>query len=412
MTKQKTLDIAIPQYAKQIVEALQSNQYQAYIVGGYLRDYFAGRTPKDIDIVTDATPEQIKTIFQHKCQLIGKRFRLAHVRVQKKIVEVSTFRACASLGVADARIRSHSDSGMILRDNLYGSLEEDMSRRDFTVNSLYYDPSTRSLLDPFNGVNDVINKTIRFIGDTKKRLQEDPLRLLRAIRFSCKLGFALEPHIEQAVPQALPKLQDIPAGRLFDEYTKLFLHGHGQTTFQQLCQFNAVSVLFPETMPYLNDQQTRAFINQALQNTDKRFDEGKSIHPGFLIAVFLWPAQCQQLDILKQEQSTTTHGLAYEAASLVLQRQAQHTALPKRFVTMIRQVWLMQSALANRKPKQVMTLLANIRFRAAYDFFVLRAETGGVKKQQDIANWWTTIQTQNKQGQMKMIEKLCIKRAS
>ncbi len=404
--QKSTQDVPVPGYARSIIETLQQHDFQAYIVGGYLRDHFSGRAPKDIDVVTDATPEQIKAIFKKQCILIGKRFRLAHVRVGRIIVEVSTFRASGDLHDQDKQVRSHADSGMILRDNLYGSLEEDMSRRDFTVNALYYDPVAQQLLDPFSGLADLQAKTIRFIGQATKRLQEDPVRLLRAIRFSCKLGFVLDAEIITAAAQCRHDLAAIPAGRLFDEYTKLLLQGHAVETYARLQEFQVFSVLFPSAMPYVNHKHWAAFFQKALANTDDRLHAGKTIHPGFLVAVLLWPAYCVKFEQLQHTEVETLHNLRQMAASETLRQQVQHTAMPKRFSTAIRQIWTLQPSLEKCRPRQVWSLLSHIRFRAAYDFLLLRAQTQLQQNLQPMAQWWTDIQTQDRAGKETMINAL------
>jgi poly(A) polymerase len=255
-------------HALQVVKTLQDAGFQAFIVGGGVRDLLIGLHPKDFDVATNATPEQVKALFNH-CLLIGRRFRLAHVYFKRHIIEVATFRRDHS-HASDENQAGHRD-GMIIRDNVFGSLEEDAIRRDFTVNALYYNPADNSITDFTEGIVDFHNRQIRIIGEPESRFKEDPVRILRAIRIASKLGFSLEPQTEQAISKTLSSLEQVPGARLFDEYTKLFLHGHANTNFNSLNQYQAFILLFPATEAYLNDSSFNQWLNIALDNTDERY---------------------------------------------------------------------------------------------------------------------------------------------
>ncbi|MDF2691393.1 MAG: pcnB [Gammaproteobacteria bacterium] len=387
-------------HALQVVKTLQDAGYQAFIVGGGVRDQLVDLHPKDFDIATNATPEQVKSLFNH-CLLIGRRFRLAHVHFKRHIIEVATFRRDHS-HASDESEACHKD-GIITRDNVYGSLEEDAIRRDFSVNALYYNPVDNSIHDFTEGINDFKLKQIRLIGEPEARFKEDPVRILRAIRIASKLGFSIEPSTEQAIAKALPFLEQMPGARLFDEYTKLFLHGHAVLNYQNLNQHQAFIVLFPATKTYLESPEFEKWVGLALANTDSRYREQKGINPAFLLSVFLWQAVLQaKQELIKTGQP---QGLAFQhAVSTTLSSQLQRMAMPKRFSANIREIWSLQHILESRRPKMVEKILVHPRFRAAYDFLHLRGQVGEVPTA--LVDWWETLQKVEQDQKIQMIRSL------
>jgi poly(A) polymerase len=387
-------------HALQIVKTLQDAGFEAYIVGGGVRDQLVDLHPKDFDIATSATPEQIKPLFNH-CLLIGRRFRLAHVYFKRHIYEVATFRRDHS-HASDENEASHRD-GIITRDNVFGTIAEDAVRRDFSINALYYNPSDNTILDFTNGIADLKAKQVRLIGNPEARYKEDPVRILRAIRIATKLGFKLEPETDRAIAETLPLLEQMPGARLFDEYTKLFLHGHAKTNFLILNKYQAFASLFPPAAPYLADAIFSKIVDIALCNTDKRYLEDKGINPAFLISVFLWVAvNHTKLGLIKSGQPK---GEAFHnAASSVLSTQLQRMAMPKRFSSNIREIWSLQHVLETRRPKMVEKILSHPRFRAAYDFLYIRGEIGEVPM--SLVHWWERIQALDHEDKVSMIKSL------
>lgn len=384
--------------ALKVLYQLKKSGFEAYLVGGCVRDLLLGREPKDFDVATDANPEQIRRVFRN-CRLIGRRFRLAHVHFGQEIIEVATFRG--STEVDNESQQTHED-GRLLRDNVYGTLEEDVWRRDFTVNALYYNIRDFSIVDYTNGIADLNAAVLRLIGEPATRYREDPVRMLRAVRFAVKLGFMLHPDCEKPLHELAYLLTAVPSARLYDEMLKLFLSGYGLQTFEMLRHYGLFAILFPETDCCLDTESEgfpRLFLAKALENSDKRIAEGKSVTPYFLLSVFLWePVQ----NLAEQKVAEGEHPiLAYqEAANEVLTAQVKSTAIPKRISQSMREVWLLQLRLQQCTGVKPLRLLAHPRFRAAYDFLVLRAETGGASV--DLATWWTQFQEADEAKQKKM----------
>lgn len=397
------LDIdSIDPRAIEIVLTLQDAGFEAYIVGGGVRDLLLGKHPKDFDVATSAHPEEIKNLFKN-CRLIGRRFRLAHVFFRNHIIEVATFRADHTQADHE-EMGSSTDAGLILRDNVFGTIEEDAYRRDFTINALYYDPASEEILDFTGGLADLKSRTLRLIGIPEKRFQEDPVRLLRAARFVGKLNLQIEPETLEAMNGARALLDHASSSRLFDEYSKLFLYGHAKEVFSALASLNLLNFLFPNLALLGVEPKVTQIIDRALLNTDARIEEGKSINPAFLLAVFLWHPM-----LIKQEQYQSQSNLpAYEAylnaVNDVLSEQVNAIAVPKRFTEVIREIWQMQYLLEKRRPRQVISLLHHKRFRAAYDFLLLRAEVGEVSL--ELADWWTSIQGLTISAQKEKIREL------
>jgi poly(A) polymerase len=380
----------ISENALKVLYRLKNAGYQAYLVGGGVRDILLGLKPKDFDVATDAHPEQIRELFRN-CRLIGRRFRLAHVHFGREIIEVSTFRASHTDAIDG---EGHEEDGRIIRDNVYGKLDDDVWRRDFTVNALYYNIDDYSIVDYVGGLEDIKNRQLRLIGIPEDRYQEDPVRMLRAIRFSIKLGFSIHPVSEQPIRKLAPLLEGIPEARLFEEFLKLFMSGQSEKTYQQLREYGLFAMLFPQTEKFLNcgDEFIHKLLSSAFRNTDTRLAEDKPVTPAFLLAALLWiPVR----DLANDHES---NGLSemdaiHLASDAVISHQISSTSMPRRFTHMARDMWALQVRLKNIRGKRPLKLLAHQRFRAAYDFLLLRAEAG--EDVQELASWWTTFQEEN-----------------
>lgn len=358
--------------ALRVLYHLRESGFAAYLVGGAVRDLLVGRTPKDFDVATDATPEQVKSIFRN-CRLIGRRFRLAHIVFGREIIEVATFRANGG-DDDEGPGREVLESGRLVRDNVYGSIEEDAIRRDFTANALYYSIADFSVHDFVGGFADVQARTLRLIGDPEARYREDPVRMLRAARLAAKLDFTVEAATAEPIPKLASLLQESSPARLFEETMKLFLAGHGMASFEHLERFGLLPVLLPETTQALAANKSgalRRMLAQGLRNTDARVAAGEPVSPAFLFAVLLWPAYCHALAQL-QAQGVQAAEAQRRAADRVTLRQVARTALPRRFSLPMQEIWLLQPRFSLRQRKRVQRLLSHPRFRAAFDFFELR----------------------------------------
>ncbi|MFX3658185.1 MAG: polynucleotide adenylyltransferase PcnB [bacterium] len=378
--------------ALDVVRQLNDAGYEAFLVGGCVRDLLLGMHPKDFDVATSATPEEVKRVFR-RCRLVGRRFRIAHVRYGRHIIEVSTFRKGL---VEDEDERTLAQSGLILRDNVWGTLDEDAFRRDFTVNALYYDPEDDVIIDFVGGLDDLEHGRLRFIGDAEARLWEDPVRVLRAVRFVAKLGFHLDPDIERAIPGMAEHLREIPPARLFDEVCKLFVCGHSLAGWEYLSGTRLRWALFPSAPP------DDALVRLAMQNTDQRLADDKPVTPGFLLAVLMWRDYAARVDAL-----AATHKPAEaraRAAAETLGEQQQIIALPRRFSQFVRDVWMLQPRLEAPRPRSVGMTAGHERFRAGYDFLLLRADAG--EPLREAADWWTSYQERDAAGQQAMIDEL------
>tara|TARA_R110000868_G_scaffold380784_1_gene646885 strand:- start:59097 stop:60386 length:1290 start_codon:yes stop_codon:yes gene_type:complete len=385
--------------ASKIIKKLQESGYDAYIVGGCVRDLILGKEPKDCDVATNAEPEDVRRIFRN-CRLIGRRFRLAHVYFGREIIEVATFRAGHEKGNAvDAQTRK----GMITRDNVYGTLEDDAWRRDFSMNALYYDITDHSIIDYTGGFADLSKKHICMIGDAEQRYREDPVRMLRAIRFSSKLDLDIAPETVKPIQALGELLEIIPPSRLFEEVLKLFLSGYAVDTFHQLREQHLFERLFPQTEKHLQNESTLAFILHALENTDLRIKQEKSLNPAFLFAVFLWPPVNHLAHEYRQD---AIHPLAaLEQASYdVLKTQSTSVAIPRRHTMVMQEMWTMQIRFQRRQGKKPWRLIENKRFRAAYDFLLLRAEHE--PHLQALAQWWTQFYDGDEEQRQELVEQL------
>lgn len=376
--------------ALKVLYRLHKAGYQAFLVGGGVRDAILDLHPKDFDIATDATPDEVRSLFSN-CRLIGRRFRLAHVRFGREVIEVATFRAAANHVDDDI---AHDTEGRILRDNVYGNIEEDVWRRDFTCNALYYNIADFSIWDYTNGFEDVKQKRLVLIGDPAQRLREDPVRMLRAVRFAGKLGFTIDASVVEAMRGHTNLLGNVPAARLFDEFLKLFQAGFAEPTFELLREHKLFGELFPATEKELLDNaQYMSFTRSALRNSDQRVAEGKSVTPMFLLGVFLWLPVKKTAEIVRSEEKVSeSQALSLAAYEIVLQQQ-QRISVPKRFTVPMREMLALQPRFDNVRGKRAMNLLDHKRFRAAYDFMLLRSEVGEVPG--DIAKFWTDVQNQS-----------------
>jgi poly(A) polymerase len=383
-----------------VLYRLKEAGYQAFMVGGGVRDLLLGREPKDIDVVTDARPEQVKQLFRNS-RLIGRRFRLAHVHFGREYVEVATFRANADDIEETDPDHELDHGGRIIRDNVYGTIDEDVWRRDFTANALYYNIADFSIWDYCGGAQDVRDGILRLIGDPETRYREDPVRMLRAVRFAAKLGFRLHPATEEPVHRLASLIDQVPPARLFEEVLKLFQSGHAASSFDLLQHFGLFKVLFPESDRVLSEEQAgdfRILIQQALNNTDSRIAEGLPVTPTFLFAVLLW-GPIRELAQAKLANGMSEFAALNEAGDEVIAAQQACVSIPRRFFIPMREMLAMQPRFLNKQGKRATRLLGHPRFRAAYDFMLLRAQAGEVDA--ELAQWWTDIQTKNPEQQGK-----------
>ena len=369
--------------ALNVIKVLNANGFQAYLVGGCVRDAMCGVKPKDFDVATDAPLEAVSKLFR-RSRIVGRRFPIVHVRFGRDLIEVSTFRQSISDKVV------HDDRGMILRDNAFGTLHEDAFRRDFTTNALYYDPSNDEIIDFVDGIKDIKQKRLTFIGNTRTRLAEDPVRMLRAMRFSAKLGFAIDPEILRHAKESANSLEAVSPARLFDEFIKLFLNGYAEVVWRQLRETPLANALFPCCDP------NSPLVLAAMRNTDERILGGASVTPGFLVAVLLWDDFCAR----SHDQAT----LEDDPAFATLKHQQSHIAVPRRFGTFAREVWLIQERLHKRNPRSLDRLASHKRFRAGYDFLCLQAESDELMV--PIADWWTEFQSADESGRQALIAQL------
>lgn len=376
-----------------VLSGLKKAGYAAYLVGGCIRDTLLGLRPKDFDVATDAHPEQVRRLFKN-CRLIGRRFRLAHVYFGKEIIEVSTFRASHKNAVGEEGRRE--EGGRITRDNVYGSLEDDVWRRDFTVNALYCDIDDFSIIDYVGGMDDLQQKRLRVIGVAEDRYREDPARILRAIRFSAKLDFSIHSESEQAIRKLVNLITDIPSARLFEEFLKLFMGGCSEQSYRSLRVYGLFTILFPKLDKLLNQddssQSMQELLLSAFRNTDQRLQQDKPVTPAFLLSVILWP-QVSRLAEHHRGSGLSEMGAIHKAAVTVLMEQSSSTSMPKRFTHMMREIWYLQVRLQKTEGKYPLILLTHRRFRAAYDFLLLRAKLD--HDLQMLADWWTDFQEQH-----------------
>lgn len=394
----------ISEEALKVLYRLKNAGFDAYLVGGCVRDLLLGGTPKDFDVATNATPEQVREQFRNS-RIVGRRFRIAHVQFGRQIIEVTTFRAGHDAADDDSPHALQHESGMLLRDNVFGSLEEDALRRDFTVNALYYAIQDFSLHDFTHGLDDLDNRTLRMIGDPATRYREDPVRMLRAIRFAAKLDFRIDPATAAPIHELKGMLEAVSPARLFDEVIKLFMSGYGLAAFHLAEQHGLLPHLLPPLARVLDqgDSWPRRLVEQALANTDARIANAQPVTPMFLYACLLWPAVARLKQQLENEGRNPAQALA-EAAETVLQEQLRHITIPKRFSLPMRELWLMQLRLPRRSPRTTAALIANARFRAAYDFLLLREQAGEIEP--GLGDWWTRFQDADETERQQLLQGL------
>lgn len=378
---------SISRYALKVLYRLNEAGHEAYLVGGGVRDLLLGREPKDFDIATSASPEEVRKLFRN-CRLIGRRFRLAHIHFGREIIEVATFRA-GHEGDGDSRT---SDNGMLLRDNVYGSLEEDAWRRDFTVNALYYTVEDFAVVDYTGGLADLKAGCLRMIGDPQQRFREDPVRMLRAVRFAAKLGFRIDKEVEQAIRELGYLLEEVSHARLFDETLKLFLSGYGVASYELLRQYHLFSHLFPETDACLSEEENHfphTLLLRALENTDQRVASDRPVSPAFLYAALLWEPARREAGVFVRRKQPALQAMQL-AGDAVFARQNPRVQVPKRFSLQSREIWEWQERLARNTGRRAMRLLEQPRFRAAWDFLLLRGEAG--EEVAELIQWWGALQ--------------------
>lgn len=389
--------------ALKVLYRLKDAGYASLLVGGCVRDLMLGREPKDFDVVTDASPEQVKDLFRN-ARLIGRRFRLAHVRYGQEIIEVATFRAAPTTGKEDGESEDDIDaSGRLLSDNVFGSQAEDAVRRDITVNALYYDITDFSVKDYVGGVADLKAGVLRMIGDPVTRFREDPVRMLRVARFAAKLGFKIDPATATPLHELGHLLLNVSPARIFEEVLKLFHTGYALETYELLRHYDLFRFLFPSTEESLTGEDQnfpRVLLPQALANTDQRIELGKPVNPAFLFAAMLW--EPVRLSMQRRiAQGTHPVEALMQAGEQILREEVRHVAIPKRFSFPMREIWELQSRFTRRQGKNAFRLMENKRFRAAYDFLLLRAHAG--EESQELADWWTRFQEVDADGRMEMV---------
>jgi len=382
-----------------VLYRLREAGFGAYLVGGAVRDLLVGGHPKDFDVATDATPEQVKGLFRN-CRLIGRRFRLAHVVFGREIIEVATFRANSDDGSGDREL----ENGRLVRDNVYGTIEDDAIRRDFTCNALYYAIEDFSVRDYTGGFEDVQARLMKLIGDPEQRYREDPVRMLRAVRLAAKLGFEIEAATAEPIPRLAGLLDEAAPARLFEEILKLFLSGHGVAGFEGLERYGLLQALFPESAAALRSNRSgalRRMLIEGLRNTDARVANDEPVSPSFLFALLMWPAFCRTL-IALQRQGVQEEEAQRRAADRVTLHQLERVALPRRFSLPMQEIWLLQARFASRQRKRVFRTLAHPRFRAAFDFLMLR-QVASPDHAADV-EFWRDAQQQSGQELVSAIE--------
>ena len=384
--------------AVKVTQTLQEAGYEAFIVGGAVRDLALGIGPKDFDVATNATPEQVQKLFR-KARLIGRRFQIVHVtffgKGQPEIIEVSTFRAL--LENAGEHV---AENGRILRDNVWGSQHEDAARRDFSINAMYYDPSSETVLDYHGGMADMQKKVLRMIGDPAKRYREDPIRMLRAVRFAAKTGFNLDTATRAPIAKLGKLIHDVPAARLFDEILKLLMSGYSWAAIEGLHDAGLHDGVLP-LLDFIFDgepdsKEARQFVHMALVNTDQRVLSGKSVSAGFLFATLLWP------DLLRTWKKNAAKGMAnipalHDAMDETIATQSNGMPIHRRFESDMREIWAMQPRFERRVGRYPYRLIESPRFRSGYDFMLLRCATG--EQSPDIGQWWTSFIEADPSGQ-------------
>ena len=394
--------------ALKVVKKLQESGFQAYIVGGCIRDLLLGLSPKDFDVATNAQPAEVKALFK-RSRIIGRRFQIVHVQLSRELIEVTTFRSNEKIQQSDQGDRSthraQSKSGLLTRDNVFGSMQDDATRRDLTVNALYYDPSDNSIHDFTNGLEDIEKKVIRIIGNPSSRYREDPVRLLRVVRFAAKLGFDIDSNTAKSIPKRASDLQQVSPPRLFDETLKLYMSGMGTATYKLLQEQGLFKYLVRQLNQIIQSDQdnTSGLIEQAFVNTDRRIATNQRVTPAFIYAVLLWPAVTRKASRYRQKGNSASYSLS-KASSEVISNQIVVTAIPKRFTIPMREIWELQIQLPRRGGNRAQRLSEHPRFRAAYDFILLREQAG--EDLNGLGDWWTKYQSADQEARLSMVKAL------
>ncbi|BFM12768.1 polynucleotide adenylyltransferase PcnB [Simiduia litorea] len=386
------------------MKRLNDEGFEAYLVGGGVRDLLLDGHPKDFDLATNATPEQVRQIFRG-ARIIGRRFKIVHVRMGRELIEVTTFRDNHTESESE-RDSHQADSGMLLRDNVFGTLETDSARRDFTINALYYTSKDFTVVDYEGGLDDLKKRQIRMIGDPLTRYKEDPVRMLRAVRFAAKLGFNIEPNTAAPIAPNAELIGQVSSSRLFDESLKLFMAGSATATFSLLRDYGLLAYLFPQTEALLQrgDAKAEKLIEHALVNTDKRIRNDQRVTPAFIFAALLWPVVKEKQEALMASEKLTPLVALGQAASAVVSQQLAAISIPKRFLIPMREIWDLQLRLPNRAGKRAFVTFGHERFRAAYDFLLLRESAG--ENFDGLGQWWTDFQVANEEGREAMVQNM------
>ena len=401
----------ISENALKVLYRLNKAGYEAYLVGGGVRDLLLGKKPKDFDVTTNATPEQMRKLFRN-CRLVGRRFRLAHVMFGPEIIEVATFRGhheAEAQPEDDRNSSQRGQNGMLLRDNIFGSIEDDAQRRDLTINSLYYSVADFSVRDYVGGLNDLQQGIIRMIGDPETRYREDPVRMLRVVRFAAKLDMRVAAETAEPIPRLATLLRDIPAARLFEEALKLLQAGHGYQTYLRLREYQLFQPLFPiitRNFTEQGDSHMERMILQVLKNTDSRIDNQMRVNPAFLFAAMFWYPQLEAAQKIAQESGLAYYDAFALAMNDVLDEACRSLAIPKRITTLVRDIWQLQLRLSRRHGKRAWKLMEHPKFRAAYDLLALRAEVENNSELNRLTTWWGEFQDSAAPQQKTMLNTL------
>ena len=398
----------ISENALKVLYRLNKAGYEAYLVGGGVRDLLLGKKPKDFDITTSATPDQVRKLFRN-CRLVGRRFRLAHVMFGPEIIEVATFRGHHDGSPDDRATSQRGQNGMLLRDNIFGSIEEDAQRRDFTINSLYYSVADFTVRDYVGGMQDLSDGVIRLIGVPETRYREDPVRMLRAVRFAAKLNMTISPESAEPLPRLATLINDVPPARLFEESLKLLQAGYGFATYKLLREYSLFQPLFPSITRYFTEQgdsPMERIIAQVLKNTDNRIHNDMRVNPAFLFAAMFWYPLLEAAQKIAQESGLAYYDAFAMAMNDVLDEACRSLAIPKRITTLTRDIWQLQLRISRRQGKRAWKLMEHPKFRAAYDLLALRAEVEHNAELQRLVQWWGEFQVAAPPAQKDMLNGL------
>lgn len=391
--------------ALKVLYRLHGAGFDAFLVGGGVRDLLLAQNPKDFDIATNATPEQIRQLFKN-CRLIGRRFRLAHIMFGRDIIEVATFRGHHQ--ETSKNISQQSKEGMLLRDNVYGTIDEDAERRDFTINAMYYNIGDYAIHDYAGGNEDLEDRLVRLIGDPETRYREDPVRMLRAIRFAVKLDFDIEEDTAAPIEEMSPLLRDIPSARLYEESLKMLQSGYGLETYHLMREYNLFQQLFPVISEYFTEEyssKTEQMLDLVLDSTDQRIEEGKRINPAFMFAAMLWYPLQARAELLMEKRKLSAYDAIMEASNHILDEQVRTIAIPRRHTATIREIWQLQLRMPRRNGKRAFRLMELNKFRAGFDFLEMRGEIEGGETEQ-LAKWWETFQNAGRNMRQSMVADL------